>query len=50
MKFSSDKDDFKDKFNIVYAEKIKRMQKMKQDAYQFTVYEVQEVEYEVVAD
>ncbi|PEO73169.1 P63C domain-containing protein [Bacillus toyonensis] len=31
MKLSSDKDDFKDKFKLVYADKIEQIQKMKQE-------------------
>ncbi|MBW3492536.1 P63C domain-containing protein [Bacillus sp. FDAARGOS_1420] len=40
MKLSSDKDDFKDKFKLVYADKITRIQKMKQDFYQITIDDV----------
>lgn len=40
MKLSSDKDDFKDKFKLVYADKINRIQKMKQDFSQITIDDV----------
>jgi hypothetical protein len=44
MKLSSDKDDFKDKFRLVFADKIKRIERMKQDD------DAQEVEFEEVLD
>ncbi|MDM5187313.1 P63C domain-containing protein [Bacillus sp. DX4.1] len=50
MKLSSDKDDFKDKFKLVYADKIKRIQKMKQDVYHITIDDVQEIEFEEMMD
>lgn len=50
MKLSSNKDDFKDKFKLVYADKIKRIQKMRQDVYQLTLDDVQEIDYEEVKE
>lgn len=50
MKLSSDKDDFKGKFKLVYADKIKKIQRMKQDTYLLTVDDVQEAEFEEIMD
>ncbi|MGE7649195.1 P63C domain-containing protein [Peribacillus frigoritolerans] len=50
MKLSSDKDDFKEKFKLVFADKIKRIEKMKQDAYRMTIDDIREVEFEEVLD
>lgn len=50
MKLSSDKDDFKEKFKLVNADKIKRIERMKQDTYQLTIEDVQEAEFEEIMD
>lgn len=50
MKLSTDKDDFKDKFKMVYADKINRLEKMKQDNHQLSIEDVQEIEFDEVFD
>ncbi|WP_260399431.1 P63C domain-containing protein [Peribacillus simplex] len=44
MKLSSDKDDFKGKFRLVFADKINRIERMKRDANQMSIDDIREVE------
>lgn len=50
MKLSSDKDDFKDKFRLVFADKIRRIERMKQDAHQMPIENLQEEGFDEVTD